>query len=313
MSSETVEELNTKLQDLTRDLAEVEALSAQDPSNEDLNLARNELLECIKLTKEIIAKKQAESLLALSSSPPPSSSSSSSSSSLSSVHGGGATAGASSLQLRAGLYQVGDTVEGRFSGDGAWYEAVVKKVDAVRRMYSIEYVGYGDTEDVSEDNIRPRDPSSPSSTSPSGGSKKRAINPTQYKRSGGASLSSSSDPSSTSTHAPSIVPIPETVRYDPHDPDDVKQQKLKKIKAIKSHNRFAEMEVKTSSKQSSWTNFIKKKGLDKQESIFKSPDSVGGRVGVVNSGKGTTQYHTFDHKKVKTSATDPSSSSSSSL
>lgn len=282
MSGSSQEELNAKLQELRGDLAQVDELWALDPQDPDVNLARNELLECIKITEDLIHKKLTEKIEARTV-VAPSSSSSSSSSTVSSL-----------TQARTTLYQVGDLVEARYSGDGAFYEAVVKRVDVQSKKYTVEFVGYGDSEALSEDLLRPRDPSSKLSP----GHNKRGVNPAQYPASG---------PSKTAAGA---IPITEAIRYDPHDTDDVKQQKKKKLKAIKSHNRFAEIETKTTSKQSSWQSFASKKGVYKRESIFKSPDSVDGRVGVVGSGKGVTDFQILDHKKVKTPAHpsfDPSS------
>lgn len=49
-------------------------------------------------------------------------------------------------------------------------------------------------------------------------------------------------------------------------------------------------------KASSWKSFVNKgvkkgkKGFSKGESMFKTPDGVDGRVGVVGSGRGMTEY-----------------------
>lgn len=282
MSGSSQEELNAKLQELRGDLAQVDELWALDPQDPDVNQARNDLLECIKITEDLIHKKLTEKIEVRTVVVPPPSSSSSS----------------SLTQPRTTLYQVGDLVEARYSGDGAFYEAVVKRVDGPSKKYTVEFVGYGDSEALSEDLLRPRDPSSKLSP----GHNKRGVHPSQYPASG------PSMPSKTT--AGGAIAITEAIRYDPHDTDDVKQQKKKKLKAIKSHNRFAEIETKTTSKQSSWQNFASKKGVYKRESIFKSPDSVDGRVGVVGSGKGVTDFQILDHKKVKTPALpsfDPSS------
>eukprot|EP00276_Gloeochaete_wittrockiana_P017304 CAMPEP_0184346756 /NCGR_PEP_ID=MMETSP1089-20130417/14963_1 /TAXON_ID=38269 ORGANISM="Gloeochaete wittrockiana, Strain SAG46.84" /NCGR_SAMPLE_ID=MMETSP1089 /ASSEMBLY_ACC=CAM_ASM_000445 /LENGTH=164 /DNA_ID=CAMNT_0026677559 /DNA_START=41 /DNA_END=532 /DNA_ORIENTATION=- len=161
MSGSSQEELNAKLQELRGDLAQVDELWALDPQDPDVNLARNELLECIKITEDLIHKKLTEKIEARTVVSAPSSSSSSPSPSL--------------AQSRTTLYQVGDLVEARYSGDGAFYDAVVKRVDGQSRKYTVEFVGYGDSEALSEDLVRPRDPSK---ISP--GHNKRTVHPSQY-------------------------------------------------------------------------------------------------------------------------------------
>jgi survival-of-motor-neuron-related-splicing factor 30 len=68
---------------------------------------------------------------------------------------------------------------------------------------------------------------------------------------------------------------------------------------MKSKHRFAEMDRKQQSKKSDWQSFVKGKGSKKKkgfytgrkrESIFKTSDDGQGRVGVVGSGKGLTNY-----------------------
>eukprot|EP00887_Chlorella_sp_A99_P001606 scaffold8.g1606.t1 len=90
--------------------------------------------------------------------------------------------------------------------------------------------------------------------------------------------------------------------------DDVKtmSKKRKLQKSFKSKARFAKMDLEQKQKADSWRAFVggkaskKKAGFMtslKRESMFKVPE--GGKVGVIGSGKGVTEYakrkrHEFD-------------------
>jgi survival of motor neuron-related-splicing factor 30 len=75
-----------------------------------------------------------------------------------------------------------------------------------------------------------------------------------------------------------------------------KARKRKRIKAIKSKNRMITKEMELNAVQQTWQSFVsKKKGgintlVSKKTSIFASSDANGAKVGVVNSGKGLTEF-----------------------
>eukprot|EP00761_Pharyngomonas_kirbyi_P008517 gb/GECH01008528.1/.p1 GENE.gb/GECH01008528.1/~~gb/GECH01008528.1/.p1 ORF type:complete len:288 (+),score=73.86 gb/GECH01008528.1/:1-864(+) len=76
-----------------------------------------------------------------------------------------------------------------------------------------------------------------------------------------------------------------------------KTPKKKKPKDTKKVSKKKKMDQELRNKQAAWQQFQKKasrkskvvKKLSKRESIFKSPESVDGKVGVTNSGKGMTE------------------------
>ncbi|TNV86087.1 hypothetical protein FGO68_gene13899 [Halteria grandinella] len=83
------------------------------------------------------------------------------------------------------------------------------------------------------------------------------------------------------------------------DTEKVTLQKRKKVKALKYQIKVKQQEVESKSRQNTWLEFSNKANSKKeghfafkanQESIFKSPDTVMGKVGVVGSGKQMTQY-----------------------
>ncbi|CAI5458297.1 unnamed protein product [Closterium sp. Yama58-4] len=96
--------------------------------------------------------------------------------------------------------------------------------------------------------------------------------------------------------------VPQKLRIKPEDSEDVRAEKKRKIHAFKSKQRMEMLEVMTNKKQNTWQQFqtkgIKKKAGfltgRKKESIFKSPEDVGGKVGVVGSGQGMTGFQKRD-------------------
>lgn len=99
--------------------------------------------------------------------------------------------------------------------------------------------------------------------------------------------------------------IPDALKILPGDSEVQKKAKRARIKAIKSTHRFKKMDDQTQTKKSSWQAFQSnaiQKGALKKESMFRSPDTVDGRVGVVGSGQGMTEYSkVYLGKKVQSS------------
>jgi survival-of-motor-neuron-related-splicing factor 30 len=81
------------------------------------------------------------------------------------------------------------------------------------------------------------------------------------------------------------------------DTDKVKLQKKKKVKALKYQHKVKLQEIESKVRQNTWLDFANKATSQKaghfatkNESIFKSPDTIMGKVGVVGSGKQMTSY-----------------------
>lgn len=77
----------------------------------------------------------------------------------------------------------------------------------------------------------------------------------------------------------------------------VKKKKL--LKSYKSKIRFQNLDLQQKEKQGSWQQFLKGKGGKaksgfmtgkKKGSMFSVPEGEGGKVGVVGSGRGMTDY-----------------------
>jgi survival of motor neuron-related-splicing factor 30 len=109
--------------------------------------------------------------------------------------------------------------------------------------------------------------------------------------------------------------IPDHLRLLPTDSEEEKARKRKKVKHLKAQWKQrhagaleAQAEAQQGGGPGSWKDYLNKskkksKGLGalKKGSIFKSPDTVDGRVGVVGSGQGMTDFekrNTFTKRNV---------------
>ncbi|CEI94149.1 hypothetical protein RMCBS344292_08370 [Rhizopus microsporus] len=77
--------------------------------------------------------------------------------------------------------------------------------------------------------------------------------------------------------------------------EDIKEDKKKKVQDPKPKVSKKKEASEIESKKNAWLNFAtvgskKKHSAINKKSIFKSPDTPDGKVGVVNSGKGMTSY-----------------------
>ena len=82
---------------------------------------------------------------------------------------------------------------------------------------------------------------------------------------------------------------PEYLKVLPSDSDAQKKSKKKKIKALKANFKQKMYEKESKDRQECWLTFNTRAGK-KVDSIFKSPDTIEGKVGVTGSGKGMTGY-----------------------
>ncbi|CAI5725312.1 unnamed protein product [Peronospora farinosa] len=107
------------------------------------------------------------------------------------------------------------------------------------------------------------------------------------------------------------IKIPENLQILPSDTEAEKDRKRKRMRAIKSLNRHKNIDNERNIKQHDWKAFqykAKKKGIKKGvsgvlskrgSSMFASPETVHGRVGVVGSDQGMTNFLDARNKKPK--------------
>lgn len=194
--------------------------------------------------------------------------------------------------------------EAKYYVDSQYYPCSVTKVTAYG--FQVLFEGYGNSEEVPFEYMRPLstvvDSAAASSAAPS------AVAST-----GASAAVKPAAASAPAKLAPVVIDkpiqIPENLQILPTDTEAEKERKRKRIRAIKSLNRHKNIDNERNVKQHDWKAFqhkaVKKKVkgasgvLSKRgTSMFASPDSVNGRVGVVGSGQGMTEYNDA-RKKVK--------------
>jgi survival-of-motor-neuron-related-splicing factor 30 len=266
MADLTPEQLEQQIAEFSDQLADVENALRADPTNSELLDAKKSLGDVLKELHDIqeLSKKIEKKDTATNNN------NSSSSAKVKAVQEAAAA---------KGIY-VGMLCEAIYSGDGQWYNARVNDINADGVLVVFDGYGNTDTIDPKKDVIRARQEKAPLA------GKKRK------------------EPETSSSVA--LEHIPKSLQILPTDSEKVRLMKKKRIKQLKSKTRFQQLEEDTTKKKSSWQDFLtagnkKQKvtsAIAPKESIFRSPDSVDGRVGVVGSGKGMTPNPTSNVKPV---------------
>jgi survival-of-motor-neuron-related-splicing factor 30 len=266
MADLTPEQLEQQIAEFSEQLADVENALRADPTNSELLDAKKSLGDVLKELHDIqeLSKKIEKKDTATNNN------NSSSSAKVKAVQEAAAA---------KGIY-VGMLCEAIYSGDGQWYNARVNDINADGVLVVFDGYGNTDTIDPKKDVIRARQEKAPLA------GKKRK------------------EPETSSSVA--LEHIPKSLQILPTDSEKVRLMKKKRIKQLKSKTRFQQLEEDTTKKKSSWQDFLtagnkKQKvtsAIAPKESIFRSPDSVDGRVGVIGSGKGMTPNPTSNVKPV---------------
>jgi hypothetical protein len=93
--------------------------------------------------------------------------------------------------------------------------------------------------------------------------------------------------------------IPEHLKILPNDSMEERNRKKKKLKHLKQGYKTSLIDRDMQDKRSKWSNFNEKSKIQGRghfyakkntESIFKTSETINGRVGFMNSGKGMTTY-----------------------
>ncbi|KAG0044785.1 hypothetical protein BGZ83_009934 [Gryganskiella cystojenkinii] len=166
-------------------------------------------------------------------------------------------------------WSTGDKCRALYAADGKFYEATILGVGAGGQVYSVEFKGYADSPPVTlgPQDLKPLHDNSKyhKSTTSAGGASAGAVTGDALgdkKRKDGADLATGSTGAGVA----------------------------KKKKASGAGSEQVQ-------KQMAWQNFAKgaskksKSGPVLKKSIFATPDNPEGKVGVVGSGKGMTQFH----------------------
>ncbi|KAG7381434.1 hypothetical protein PHYBOEH_010935 [Phytophthora boehmeriae] len=345
----SLEELQTRLETFTEQLQNIHELLQSDPTNEEFLGIAKDLVEVIRLTKEMIDLKVNGTSAAAAS-----------------EHQQDTDTTTAPIDL---TFTPGAVCEAQTQG--VWYPAVIESVTS-DGSYSVKFLGFGTTAELQQDNLRTIevDPTEAAQLPAKGdiavGFKCRAKYyadakiysctvtevtavgfqvlfdgygnseevPYEYLKPASsqpqsvvdaAQIQSTNTVDGNATHtaaakvtnavAPAVVskpiPIPENLQILPTDSEAEKERKRKRTRAIKSLNRHKSIDNERNIKQHDWKSFqhkAKKKGLKKGvsgvlskrgSSMFASPDTVEGRVGVVGSGQGMTDFQDARNKKPK--------------
>lgn len=207
---------------------------------------------------------------------------------------------------------VGFKCEAKYYVDSQFYTCAVTQLTDFG--FQVLFDGYGNSEEVPYEYMRALAPTTGSTTaitaaaSATGDSTGVAA---AQRASGAGSSKISSKPFVAVIEKP--IKVPENLQILPTDSEAEKDRKRKRLRAIKSLNRHKTIDNERNLKQNDWKSFQHKaqkkqvKGasgvLSKRgTSIFASPETVGGKVGVVGSGQGMTTFQD-GRKKIKTSDT----------
>ncbi|CAI5738048.1 unnamed protein product [Hyaloperonospora brassicae] len=189
----------------------------------------------------------------------------------------------------------------KYYADAVVYSCSVTKVTPLG--FQVLFDGYGNSEEVPYEYLRP------------------ALDSSETVVDGATAQTCTSDPvdGAAAALAPKVTPvvihkpikIPENLQILPSDSEAEKERKRKRLRAIKSLNRHKNIDNERNLKQHDWKAFqhkAKKKGIKKGvsgvlskrgSSMFASPQTVEGRVGVMGSGQGMTNFPDARNKKPK--------------
>ncbi|KAL1831706.1 hypothetical protein ACET3Z_001357 [Daucus carota] len=279
----SVHELVSNLSNYKQQLQQVRSLLDDDPGNSEYEDMEKELAEVIALTEELLesAKQNEKSgMITVTGSDV--------------SHSLHHPEGVSPHYLESGLMSdqsdrlpIGTKVQAVYSEDGEWYDATIDAFTP--NGYLVSYEGWGNKEEVDPANIRPLQEGAVDTILEA--EKEAEATKLALKRKIAQAASADTDLQSRS--------LPAKLRIEPEDSEDVKAAKRKKIHAFKSKMRKEQLEMTQNKRQNAWQQFQTTKGRAKKigffsgrkrESIFKSPDDPFGKVGVIGSGKGLTDF-----------------------
>jgi len=246
---------------------QIEQALKQDPDNESLLKLKADLIDVINLTEDLLKLnkhpnkeiKEKNSVKEMfTPSTPPSKS-------------------ASSVPFSPS-FSNGTRCLAKYDEDGLWYEAVIESVPiSPEDKYLVSFTDYGNQAYVGSDSI---------TSLKNDGKKRKEKYPADDVDS-------------------SNVFIPKSLKILPTDSEEVRQSKKKRMHVIKSQSRLKKLEEDRQGKKNAWQEFTTKASKTKtagpalkKDSIFKSPDTVDGKVGVTGSGKPLTPSPQFKATEV---------------
>jgi survival-of-motor-neuron-related-splicing factor 30 len=255
-----MEEIEAQLAEFREQLEGIEALLLEEPENEEYVGLKKSTLELIEDLQKLLPTAPTPPKPTLNSDDSPSRATLPSQTiSSTPIDVGIRATGQVEEALKRGLY-VGLPSEAVWPEDGLWYPATIESIGDAG--VKVKFKSYGDILTLEAKLVR---------ASSLLGEKKRK-EPT-----GG-----SSEPEGTD------IGIPEHLRYTDTDTEKSRDWKKRQQKAWKSERRKEQQEVAENKAKVSWQNFSKshkKTGTTtKKESMFRTSDAYGGKIGVIGSG-----------------------------
>jgi len=266
MELPSVESLKIQLQDYESQLSIVESALQEDPSQVEFQSVKADLIGVIKITKDLLElQTEAEQVNNKTSYP-----------------------NITEIATTRGIF-VGMQVEALWAEDGSWYKASVTSLTS--EGVGVTFSEYGNVAIVAPENVRPR--------------KAHDVLVVDAKALG-AQTYSSKNTLVVDKNTGDLV-LPASLKITATDSEQVRKMKKKGIKALKNEYRKIQADEQRHKRKSSWQDFQNKgkvsKKAKKDGSIFQSPDTIEGKVGVVGSGKKMTefQFQKYEPKRLTTS------------
>jgi hypothetical protein len=260
----TFESLSKQLEDYESQLAIVEGALSEDPTQFEFQQVKDNLIDVIKITKDLLVlKKETDN----------------------------------QRPTYPDIFEVA-TARGIFVGmqveavweDGEWYKGTVTHISI--EGFQITFSEYGNINTVGPHQVRPR--------------KAHDVVVVDAKQAG-AQTFATKNTLVVDKHTGELV-LPASLKITPTDSEQVRKMKKKGIKALKSEHRKIVAEEQRNKRKASWQDFQNKGKVNKKAkkdggSIFQSPDTIEGKVGVVGSGKKMTEFkfQKYEPKKLNSS------------
>jgi survival-of-motor-neuron-related-splicing factor 30 len=239
MSEQTsIEELEKQIEEYEAQLKAVNAALQDEPDLPELMTVKQNLLDVLKSTKELLKLKREEAKVKYTNIHP--------------------------LAAARGLF-TGMQCEAKWSQDDNWYKATITSISEYG--FGVTFSEYGNVEVVAPDAVRPRPQM-----------EVVVVDVDQPQR--------PTAPSQIAVNQKGELVIPPSLKILPTDSEAIRKQKKKRIKALKSQYRSQKMDEERNKRKRSWQDF-QQHGRTKRHragpSIFQSPDSVQGKVGVTGA------------------------------
>jgi len=269
-SKKQLDALTTEKKEIQKQIAEyqsqldvVESALVEDPNQPEFVAVRNGLLDVLTITKDLLQLKKETEVQ------------------IPTYHN------LVEVANSRGIY-VGMKCEAIWNEDKNWYKATVNSIS--EKGFSVTFQEYGNTQNVGPDAIRHI--------------KVQDVVMVEHTKKGGQVTSKNVLVVDKDTGE---LVLPANLKILPTDPEHIRKNKRKGTKALKSEQRKIVTEDTRNKRKNDWDTFQKKGKVSakkiKTESIFQSPETVDGKVGVTGSGQKMTSFSTqkYEPKKLQSS------------